>query len=153
MKNNILKTRLFVLAFSLIALISVTSCGESGDDAKTPKEETIAALEGSWTLSPESNLANLGIDPSSVDLTITQAGFSLSGGIAAYVDGGSFSIDDEGNLTDLSVNITSEDLVIDGTPTITLDDTMTEITVSFNTVEAPARTAGIGSFVLIFVKA
>lgn len=142
---------MLVVCVALLAFS--TSCGEDGNDTKTPKEVTIESLKGEWSLSTDSELANLTVDPSTVGITITETGFSLTGDITTYVDGGSFTVDESGNLTDLSVNITNADLEIDGAPTVKVENEVSKITVSFTAKQSSSRVSGVGAFVLVMVKA
>ncbi|WP_421897773.1 hypothetical protein [Marinoscillum sp.] len=154
MRNNInILAKSLVLLGCITLLVFTTSCGDDGNDTKTPKEVTVEALKGSWSLSSESKLANLTVDPTSVGISFTETGFSLTGGITSYVDGGTFTVDDSGNLTNISVNISSTDLEISGSPSIVVENDVSKITVSFTVTESSSRVSGVGAFLLVMVKA
>ncbi|MEQ9307220.1 MAG: hypothetical protein RJQ14_25120 [Marinoscillum sp.] len=151
--NTNFTAKSFVLVVCVTLLAFISSCGDDGNDTQTPKEVTIEALKGSWAMSADSELANLTIDPSTVGISISETGFSLSGDITSYVDGGSFTVDESGSLTDISVNITNSDLELDGSPAVKVENEVSKITVSFTAKQSSSRVSGIGAFVLVMVKA
>jgi hypothetical protein len=143
-----------VAAFAV--LLAFISCG--GDDSNpdpqpTAKELTIEALAGTWTLdAAASELANTGLDGAGVSVTFTEVGFTMTGGITAYASGGTYVIDEAGSITAPVVTITSTEIMLDGTPTVVLNGTKDQITISFTTSEAAGRVDGIGTFRLVFNK-
>jgi len=140
-------------AFALVSLVLVFSCGTDKDEeTETPKDVTIAALTGDWTLNTsESDFANLTETPTAT-VTVSSAGISITDGtLGDYVSQISYSVSDEGALVPSGATLASSEITLDGDVTVGINDGLDKITVSFTT--QAARVSGVGSFKLVFDKA
>lgn len=144
----------FMFLFAAIVAVSVvSSCGGGdGDDPKSDKEITVEALTGDWTLNTGSSTFGNLTDTPTATVSVSSAGINITGGtLSEYVSGVSFTVSDAGTLTGASATLASSEITLDGDVTASINDALDKITVSFST--AAARTAGTGSFTLVFDKA
>lgn len=148
--KNRITLRSITFLMSLIILTVFVSCGDDGSTAQTPKEETEAWLQGSWSVSETSELANITMDKATIGVTMTATGFTFSGDLSNYVGGGTFTVSETGQVENLAINITSSEIALDGTPNITVDKNLSTVVVSFSTQLATAR--GLGTFTIILAK-
>ncbi len=145
-------------AFLLLAVVSVSilaSCGGDGTDepTETQKDKIVAALTGTWTINvASSNVTNVTGSPSLDGLAVSfnATGFSLSGSIAEYVNGGAYTISDEGVFT-----VGGANAVGDRSATLTsvaINADLTQVTVVIEVTEANGRVGGLGTYTLVFTK-
>jgi hypothetical protein len=141
--------------FAAIVAVSVfSSCGpDDNGETKTDKEITAEALVGSWSLNvSESQFGDNITDDLTATVTVSETNVDITAGtLMDYVSSVSFAIQDNGTLLGVMATIEKEDIELDGDVTVSINDALTKITVSFST--AAARVAGTGSWTLVFDKA
>ncbi len=144
--------KLMMLFAAVIAVSVMSSCGDGGgDDPKSDKELVEEALTGSWTLNTsESDFANLTETPTAT-VTVSSAGVSITDGtLSDYVSQISYSVSEAGVMVPSGATLGSNEITLDGDVSVSINDALDKITVSFAT--QAARVSGVGTFKLVFDK-
>lgn len=135
----------------ITVLLGLFSCGSDNNDP-TKREMVVQALQGNWGINDASSVYGSDVDGSGSGATFTETTFSLSGAVASYASGGSYTITEEGTFSDVTITLVPDNIALSGNPGITINNDLNTITVSFETVEAGGRLAGLGSWSLVFDK-
>ena len=111
------------------------------------KQMVIPALNSEWTLT-EAQVGNISMSSFSFEISDTK--ISFTGDVVNVFDEVSFSVSEEGYIINMKVNVTSDDLVLDGEPSLSINDSFDRLELSFSL--KLGRTNGLGDFILVWTR-
>jgi hypothetical protein len=147
----LMKPIIMLLAFT--TLIFVVSCKEDGP-TQTEGEKIREAIVGTWSFSTAGIPTEAAAVISNPSVTISVSGSNATfisdqtSGLADFITGGAFTVNDDGTISSPIVNpATDSGLVISD---ITVSATVSEVVISFGAAPVGGRLDGVGTWTISF---